>query len=653
VRSWLLLTLLAGVALLVAVPVAHAASPEQQLADRFSPITGLSTRVHHCGKGEPWRPTTVDIVLGNPEVTLHGPGKGHPIVKTAPTAADLFGKGKGYYLDFPGNPLRPGCRYKRDGDRFDEGRPSIAYAHIVAKPRDPDDPDDRGRLAVQYWFFWYFNDYNDKHEADWEGIQLVFDTGSVRDALTTLPVEVGYAQHGGGERAHWDGDKLERVGTHPVVYSSFGSHASYYSTALWLGTSASEGVGCDDTRGRPRQVPLAAVLVPTKVDSKDSRFAWLDFEGRWGQREPGSNNGPTGPNTKKRWTDPFGWQDSLRDDSVEMPAGETVGQSVTGAFCSVVQFLSSILNDFYYSPPLTIAGISAVLVSVLVLLVWLVSRTSWSPATPEPIRARRGVGQILRASRRIYWRRWRLFLGLGAISFFVALFVQSLESFLELAFSPFGDVSISLFETALAALAVNAAVAVALDRIDAGRRIHVSSTYLRVARRAPTLLGAALLELLLVVVAAFVVGLIPWALGQLERGLGIAVLVILAAVAIPVFLHFLLGWVFTPQEVYIDRCSARAALLRGPRLLRRNWWRSAVLIGFLYVLGIAAGPIVGFVVLFLTSLGPGALNLIGSVVYILVFPYLAIATTLLYFDLKARREEAADRLEAPVIAPAV
>jgi hypothetical protein len=59
------------------------------------------------------------------------------------------------------------------------------------------------------------------------------------------------------------------------------------------------------------------------------------------------------------------------------------------------------------------------------------------------------------------------------------------------------------------------------------------------------------------------------------------------------------------------------------------------------------------VILFLTSVGPGTLNVIGSIVNVIVFPYLAIATTLLYFDLKARREEAADRLEARVVAPAV
>jgi hypothetical protein len=76
-----------------------------------------------------WRPTAVDIVLDSPQVTLHSPGKGSRVVKRAPAAADLFGKGEGYYLDFPGNPLRPRCTYDRDGKRFALGKPSIAYAH--------------------------------------------------------------------------------------------------------------------------------------------------------------------------------------------------------------------------------------------------------------------------------------------------------------------------------------------------------------------------------------------------------------------------------------------------------------------------------------------------------------------------------------------
>ena len=54
-------------------------------------------------------------------------------------------------------------------------------------------------------------------------VQLVFDASTPAEALQRAPVEVGYSQHEGAERAAWDDDKLERVdGTHPVVHPGRG-----------------------------------------------------------------------------------------------------------------------------------------------------------------------------------------------------------------------------------------------------------------------------------------------------------------------------------------------------------------------------------------------------------------------------------------------
>jgi hypothetical protein len=98
------------------------------------------------------------------------------------------------------------------------------------------------------------------------------------------------------------------------------------------------------------------------------------------------------------------------------------------------------------------------------------------------------------------------------------------------------------------------------------------------------------------------------------------------------------GWAFTAQEICADRYSARAALRHGPQLVHGNWSRSAVLLVLIYTAGLLSGPIIGFGFLLLTSVDPKTLNLIGSLVYVIVFPYLAIATTLLYFDLKEQRK---------------
>src|SRR5581483_8361336 len=125
-KSWVVASLLAvaaasGLALAAsAAPARAAASPSQQLADRYSPALMVEPQTRECGPGEAYRPIDIDLVLGREGVVLRDPaGK---IVNTAPTAADLFDRPYGYYIDLPGNPLRPGCGYEKDyrswnGDR--------------------------------------------------------------------------------------------------------------------------------------------------------------------------------------------------------------------------------------------------------------------------------------------------------------------------------------------------------------------------------------------------------------------------------------------------------------------------------------------------------------------------------------------------------
>ena len=193
-------------------------------------------------------------------MTLHGPDG---VVKTGPTAADLYGKPEGYYLDFPGNPLDPACSYEKLGRRWNGDRKPVDYAHIAHEPGRPD------TLALQYWFYYVFNDWNNKHESDWEMIQLVFHAADAAAALETHPYEVAFSQHEGGERAAWDDTKLQKDGTHPIAYPGGGSHANYYSTAIWMGRSAQEGFGCDDTSPPSVRVQPTPILVPTGVDCAD------------------------------------------------------------------------------------------------------------------------------------------------------------------------------------------------------------------------------------------------------------------------------------------------------------------------------------------------------------------------------------------------
>ena len=189
--------LLAGtlaVCLLLALCARAAAdtSAAVTLADRYSPVIAVQPQPKPCGPGEAYRPTAVDILLGNSEVVLrNSEGK---VVKRGPTAQDLSGAPASDYIDLGGKPLGPGCFYEKQFKRwFGDRNPSV-YAHVATDREHP------GTLAVQYWFFYTFNDFTNKHEGDWEMAQVDFDAANPEQALRTGPYEVDLAQHAGGER---------------------------------------------------------------------------------------------------------------------------------------------------------------------------------------------------------------------------------------------------------------------------------------------------------------------------------------------------------------------------------------------------------------------------------------------------------------------
>ena len=166
------------------------------------------------------------------------------------------------------------------------------------------------------------------------------------------PLEVGYSQHEGLEVSSWDDPKLQIVdGTHPVVHAAAGSHANYFDDALYLGTSAEQGFGCDDTRGPADDVRPDVAVIPSDPDAARAAFPWIDFQGRWGQREEAFYNGPTGPNTKESWTHPISYQEEKgRDVSYAVPAGDLVGTSATDFFCNVVSSGSEVVRKLADDP---------------------------------------------------------------------------------------------------------------------------------------------------------------------------------------------------------------------------------------------------------------------------------------------------------------
>jgi hypothetical protein len=618
-RWWWAIAVIAGLlsapALAVAAPAGEAA---QRLADAYAPVMKMREQQDPpCDTdAEQYDPTSVDTVLGNPAVVLQRdvPGQGLRDVKRAPTAQDLAGLGAEYYLDLNGDPLGETCVYSRDFEALKAagGAPFVTYAHIAREAG-------HSGFALQYWTFWYFNQFNDLHEADWEGLQITFDADSPEQALEEGPSEIILFQHAGGERASWDAGKVQKEGTHPVVYPAAGSHATFYSSAVYVENGDhGSGLGCDKTVGPLRTVHPEAVLLPERATGTGP-FAWLAYDGQWGQQEKGFNNGPTGPRTKTQWSEPFSWMADQRTSSLRMPGSAVVGPQVAEAFCSTIAFASNVVNTDARSRPLAIAIALLPLVAVLALF----GITRWRPVDLTRLRARRSFGQLVRAARQLYGRHWRVLVPIALTAIPIVGGTNLLGHVLG------GDTKVTVGGTAGSSVASTLG-----DLIQAlGRPV------------ASAIVAAVVVVFVRLLVETGGGGFAAswrgmgrrfWrvVLAQLGATLGVVLLAI-SVIGLPWAIWKLVGWRFVQQEVLFTDKSIREAFRGSSDLVRGRWWHTVRTALFLTLVTAVTGPVLT-IALFFTSLPLIWINVLGAVIFSLLIPYVAIGNTLLYFDLEER-----------------
>ncbi len=603
---------------------------EQQLAEKYAPIVYLKEQDEDCDRnGEAYAPTQIEIVLDNPDVALMLSGVlTDEVVMMAPSGSDLFDKGDGYYLDYPGDPRRPRCEYEEDYKALKPDYADVAYANIQREPGFPG-------FVLQYWLFFYFNDWNNTHEADWEMIQLVFEAETVEEALQQDPVRVGYAQHESGERADWDDSKLQKEDGRPVVYVARGGHPSQFDDAVYFGLGEDgAGFGCDDTSSPSVRVPLEARLIPDDISGPDDPFAWVEYEGQWGEKDQSFWNGPRGPKTKSRWHEPFTWEEELRNSSVKVPGGTTIAPGAIQGFCSVISFGSRLLNAFTRSP-FAVAGSGGLVFLLLLGVVYLGRTTGLRGIRPlpagasetRPLRRQRDLWHMLRASASIYRRNWPALLLIGAFYIPVGWVTSGLHSLISnnppmevvwrvLDEYPATEVLMTVLlgsaQAAAAAIIVTAAVVFALGEIDAGARGSARVAYRQVWQKLATLLSAYIRASFHIVLFALTVVGIPWAIQRTVR------------------------WYFLPQVIMLEDKSAKDSLSASADVVSGSWWRAFGITLVLGLIGALTGPAIAIFFLLFFSASVTFVNLISTVIYVMLIPFIATALTLLFYDLRTR-----------------
>lgn len=586
-------------------PPSADAGPAQQLADRYAPVVYLrEVNSNICDtENEGFDPVAVDFVLKRDDIPLmksvDGTANGaRELVKDAPSAADLYGRDAGYYLDYPGSPVRPGCVYRRYfADRMStENWPFVAYAHIYQEPGSHE-------LALQYWMYYYFNDWNNNHEGDWEMVMLFFDANTAEEALTKEPTRVVYAQHGGGERSDWNDKKFSKEDGHPVVYVARGAHASFFEQRVYLGLAENgTGFGCETTRGPHRRDAMKAVVVPHTPTGPDDPFAWLAFDGRWGELRRSEWNGPTGPNDKTSWTQPVTWGNNVRDTSLTAPDFEGFGRAPLGIFCGAVSGGSRVLVAFTRAPAIA-AGI---LGGLLVVLGLMFAYTS----------------QETRGAYAYYRRHLHTFLLIGACLIPIAYLLAALQTlifhippigpFLAM-MGRFPGVRIFLLLlvgslNAVAALIfVEPTIVWAMGQFRRGRRPGVVESYQQGSRFIVPIIIARFRAILAALRQAITIVGIPRAIMMLVRMIFIPQTVVAGG--------------DVPEKAIAD--SAKAVNVSVPRTLLTQ-------LSLLMLTGLA-GPLLALFLLVAIPTRPvDMVNFMSSIFFAFLYPFGVIGMTLLY-----------------------
>ena len=169
----------------------------------------------------------------------------------------------------------------------------------------------------------------------------------------------------------------------------------------------------------------------------------------------------------------------------------------------------------------------------------------------------------------------------------------------------------------VASALVSAAMVIAVAQHYTGRKVEVGECLYRAWSR--------VLSLLIVYVLLFL-------------ALAVATLLALIVIGIPLLFYLLVIWFFAGQAIMMERMRPIDALRRSRALVRGSWWR-VFGIGVVFVLVLLGLTIVVSIPAVLIGLAQPILgSIIGVLANALVLPIVAVGATLVYLDLRVRKE---------------
>jgi hypothetical protein len=258
-------------------------------------------------------------------------------------------------------------------------------------------------------------------------------------------------------------------------------------------------------------------------------------------------------------------------------------------------------------------------------LVASLASTPYLPVSARPQRRRRRLGQIFLCAIDVYCRKLFLFLTIGLLAFPAGLAASSVLP-LDGAFNPLNLL------TPLPYLHISGHVAAFL----AFGGLHVGASAILVTTATTVLLAclqrrdaSALLHdrratWRLMLEAVFCRAVSILVIGALS----------LTIVGIPFAVRLAVRWAFLEQVILIEQRHWREAFAASAAIATRSPIWVGTCLAMLGLIAMLAAPAAGIsLIIAFRTVSPAYLNLIASLLYAALVPYLAIVLTLIYFDL--------------------
>ena len=228
-------------------------------------------------------------------------------------------------------------------------------------------------------------------------------------------------------------------------------------------------------------------------------------------------------------------------------------------------------------------------------------------AGPTDIPAR-NLGELISETFSVY--------GKAIGPFFAIALIPELPNLLSLAAGGFVEVVLSILSLMVGIVSAGASI-VCAGRVITGQSADVALCYSRALK---------------FMVRLFIAGILIF------LALAGSVILMLVVIGVPLFFYLVVVWFFTGHAIILEGYGAVDGLGRSRELVRGSWWRLFG-IGVVYVLLIIALLIPGAIVVSLLTIGSSAFGVVAFVIVgALLAPIVSIGSTLVYIDLRVRKE---------------